>query len=171
MTFLAINKKAGFDYQILQTFEAGIELKGFEVKSIKSGRINLVGSYVIIRDNQAWLLNSDIPPYQPKNTPADYDAMTTITVDVEEFDQMKDKLTVWPNPVKDNLKVTFNNAPCGMYVVELISTNGLAVHSRLYSEIMLQNGLNIDVAGCAPGQYVLRIVFGNRTETRKIVVQ
>jgi len=77
MTFLAINKKAGFDYQILQTFEAGIELKGFEVKSIKSGRINLVGSYVIIRDNQAWLLNSDIPPYQPKNTPADYDSKRT----------------------------------------------------------------------------------------------
>jgi hypothetical protein len=106
-----------------------------------------------------------------ENTPGDYDAMTTITVDVEEFDLMKDKLTVWPNPVKDNLNVTFNNAPCGMYVVELISTNGLVVHSRLYSEIMLQNGLKIDVAGCAPGQYVLRIVFGNKTETRKIVVQ
>jgi len=106
-----------------------------------------------------------------ENTPGDYDASTTITVDVEEFDLMKDKLTVWPNPVKDNLNVTFNNAPCGMYVVELISTSGLVVHSRLYSDIMLQNGLNIDVAGCAPGQYVLRIVFGNRTETRKIVVQ
>jgi hypothetical protein len=100
-----------------------------------------------------------------------YDASTTITVDVEEFDLMKDKLTVWPNPVKDNLNVTFNNAPCGMYVVELISTSGLVVHSRLYSDIMLQNGLNISVADCAPGQYVLRIVFGNRTETRKIVVQ
>lgn len=100
-----------------------------------------------------------------------YDAATTITVDVEEFDLMKDKLTVWPNPVKDNLNVTFNNAPCGMYVVELISTSGLVIHSRLYNDIMLQNGLNIDVAGCAPGQYVLRIVFGNRTETRKIVVK
>jgi PKD repeat protein len=100
-----------------------------------------------------------------------YDASTTITVDVEEFDLMKDKLTVWPNPVKDNLNVTFNNAPCGMYVVELISTSGLVVHSRLYSDIMLQNGLNISVADCAPGQYVLRIVFGNKTETRKIVVQ
>jgi hypothetical protein len=106
-----------------------------------------------------------------ENAPDDYDAMTTITVDVEEFDLMKDKLTVWPNPVKDNLNVIFNNAPCGMYVVELISTSGLVVHSRLYSDIMLQNGLKIDVAGCAPGQYVLRIVFGNKTETRKIVVQ
>jgi hypothetical protein len=84
---------------------------------------------------------------------------------------MKDKLTVWPNPTKDNLHVTFNNAPCGMYVVELISTNGIVMHSRMYSDIMLQNGLKIDVADCAPGQYVLRIVFGNKTETRKIVVQ
>jgi hypothetical protein len=58
-----------------------------------------------------------------------------------------------------------------MYVVELINTNGLVIHSQLYSDFILQNGLKIDVANCAPGQYVLRIVFGNRTETRKIVVQ
>lgn len=77
MTFLAINKKAGFDYQILQTFEAGIELKGFEVKAIKSGRINLRGSYVIMKNNEAFLLNADIPPYQAKNTPTDYDSKRT----------------------------------------------------------------------------------------------
>ncbi|HDH31184.1 MAG TPA: SsrA-binding protein SmpB, partial [Candidatus Wolfebacteria bacterium] len=74
---ITTNKRAYFDYQILETLEAGIELKGFEVKSIKTGRINLAGSYVIIRDNQAWLLNTDIPPYQPKNTPEDYDSKRT----------------------------------------------------------------------------------------------
>lgn len=71
------NKRAYFDYQILETYEAGIELLGFEVKAIKSGRINLAGSYVVIRDNQAWLLNADIPPYQPLNTPAGYDSKRT----------------------------------------------------------------------------------------------
>ena len=71
------NKKAYYDYQILETYEAGIELKGFEVKSIRNGRINLAGSYAIIRDNQVWLLNADIPPYQPKNTPTDYDSKRT----------------------------------------------------------------------------------------------
>ena len=69
---ITTNRRAYFDYNILETYEAGIELRGFEVKAIKSGRINLAGSYVVIRDNQAWLLNADIPPYQPLNTPADY---------------------------------------------------------------------------------------------------
>ncbi|MEK7657713.1 MAG: SsrA-binding protein SmpB [Patescibacteria group bacterium] len=74
---IAANKRAYFDYQILETFEAGIELKGFEVKSIKNGRINLAGSYAVIRDNQAWLLNADIPAYQPKNAPKNYDSKRT----------------------------------------------------------------------------------------------
>lgn len=74
---ITTNKRAYFDYNILETYEAGIELLGFEVKAIKSNRINLAGSYVIIRDNQAWLLNADIPPYQPLNTPADYDSKRT----------------------------------------------------------------------------------------------
>ena len=55
---ITTNKRAYFDYNILEAYEAGIELKGFEVKSIKTGRINLAGSYAIIRDNQAWLINA-----------------------------------------------------------------------------------------------------------------
>jgi len=74
---ITTNKRAYFDYGILETYEAGIELRGFEVKSIKIGRINLAGSYVVIRNDQAWLLNSDIPPYQPKNMPSDYDSKRT----------------------------------------------------------------------------------------------
>ncbi len=74
---ITTNKRAYFDYQILETIEAGIELKGFEVKAIKTGRINLAGAYAIIRDNQAWLLNADIPAYQPKNAPVDYDSKRT----------------------------------------------------------------------------------------------
>lgn len=74
---ISTNKRAYFDYEILETYEAGIELKGFEVKAIKTGRINLAGSYVVIRNNQVWLLNADIPPYQPKNMPDDYDSKRT----------------------------------------------------------------------------------------------
>jgi len=72
MTILAQNKKAFFDYEILEKYETGIELKGFEVKSIKKGQINLNGSYVIIRNGEAWLVNANIAPYQLKNTPTDY---------------------------------------------------------------------------------------------------
>ncbi len=74
---ISTNKRAYFDYEILETYEAGIELRGYEVKSIKTGRINLAGSYVVIKNNQAWLLNSDIPAYQPKNTPDDYNSKRT----------------------------------------------------------------------------------------------
>ena len=74
---ITTNKRAYFDYQILETIEAGVELKGFEVKAIKTGRINLAGSYVVIRNNEAWLINADIPAYQPKNAPIDYDSKRT----------------------------------------------------------------------------------------------
>lgn len=70
---IATNRRAYFDYEILATYEAGIELKGFEVKAAKNSRINLTGGYVVIRGNEAWLINVDIPPYQPANTPPDYD--------------------------------------------------------------------------------------------------
>lgn len=74
MPTLAENRKARFNYDILETIEAGIELKGFEVKAIKSGKVSLTGAFATIKDEQLWLTNSDISPYQPKNTPADYDS-------------------------------------------------------------------------------------------------
>lgn len=74
------NKKAYFDYEILETFQAGLALQGFEVKAVKSGKINLSGSFVIIRGGEAYLLNADIPPYQPKNTPLNYDSKRTRTL-------------------------------------------------------------------------------------------
>lgn len=68
-----VNRRVYFDYEILETYEAGVELFGFEVKAVKTGHMNLAGSYAVIRNNEAWLLNATIPPYQPKNAPPDYD--------------------------------------------------------------------------------------------------
>ena len=73
MKIIAENKKAYFDYEILEKFEAGIVLTGQEVKSIRSGRINLAGSYAVLDKEEVFLLNAQIPPYQPKNAPPDYD--------------------------------------------------------------------------------------------------
>lgn len=75
MQIIAENRRAKFDYQILETFEAGIELEGLEVKSAKNSRMGLAGSYAIIRNGEAWLLNAQIPAYQPNNTPKDYDLL------------------------------------------------------------------------------------------------
>ena len=66
-------KIAGFDYEISQNYEAGIELKGYEVKSAKGGRLQIAGAHVLIRGGEAWLVNSHIPPYQAKNMPTDYE--------------------------------------------------------------------------------------------------
>jgi SsrA-binding protein len=77
MPVLAVNRKATFDYEILETYEAGIELKGFEVKSAKAGRANLAGSFVVVRGGEAFLLGATIAPYQPKNTPAGHEPSRT----------------------------------------------------------------------------------------------
>lgn len=74
MKTLAENKKAYYNYEILEKLEAGMVLTGQEVKSIKSGSINLAGSYVVLKEEEAFLLNSNVPAYQPKNAPKDYDA-------------------------------------------------------------------------------------------------
>ena len=73
MSTLAENKKARFDYQILEKFEAGLSLIGQEVKSLKTRGVNLAGSYVIIKDEELFWIGTKIFPYQPKNAPLDYE--------------------------------------------------------------------------------------------------
>mgnify|MGYP001564790473 CR=1 FL=1 len=73
MAVFAENRKARFDYEILETFEAGLVLSGAEVKSIKNGRMNLTGSYLNFHNGELYLIGAFIAPYQPKNQPADYD--------------------------------------------------------------------------------------------------
>lgn len=66
MRIIAKNKKALYNYEILDTMEAGIILTGPEVKSIKNGRINLTGSYVMVDNkNNVYLLNAHVDPYPP----------------------------------------------------------------------------------------------------------
>jgi SsrA-binding protein len=77
MPVLATNPRAKFDYEILETFEAGLVLFGHEVKSVKKGHISLKGSYVNIKREEAWLINAQISPYQAKNTPDNYDPTRT----------------------------------------------------------------------------------------------
>jgi len=61
---LAINKRAFFDYEILEKIESGLVLTGQEVKSAKLGHINLSGTYVTIHNNEAFLTNCSISPYE-----------------------------------------------------------------------------------------------------------
>jgi len=72
MKILAQNRKAFHNYNILKTLKAGISLRGHEVKAVKSGRINIQGSYAVLKNKEVFLVGATIPPYQPKNTPPDY---------------------------------------------------------------------------------------------------
>lgn len=60
---VAKNRKALFEYFLLETYEAGISLKGSEIKSIRSGQVSLQEAYIQIENNQAWLINSHIAIY------------------------------------------------------------------------------------------------------------
>ena len=67
------HKKARFDYEVLEELEAGIELLGHEVKSLRGRQGKLEGSHVVVRGGEAYLVGASIPPYQPKNIEDDYD--------------------------------------------------------------------------------------------------
>ena len=73
MKTFAFNKRANYDYEILEKIEGGLVLKGYEVKSVKIGHISLKGAYVTIKDNEAFLTNANISAYQPLNMPDSYD--------------------------------------------------------------------------------------------------
>lgn len=76
---MIINRRAKYDYEIIETYEGGLVLKGHEVKAIREGKMSLAGSYVVLRGAdrgklpEVYLINALISPYQIANTPRDYD--------------------------------------------------------------------------------------------------
>lgn len=66
-------KKAGLKFTVLESFQAGIELSGAEVKSLRAKQGKLDGARVIIRGGEAFIVGMQVPPYQQSNTPAGYD--------------------------------------------------------------------------------------------------
>lgn len=65
---IALNKRATHDYLLEERFEAGLVLEGWEVKSIRGGKAQLVDSYVLLRDGEAWLLGANITPLASAST-------------------------------------------------------------------------------------------------------
>jgi SsrA-binding protein len=62
---VATNRRARHRYELVETFECGVELLGTEVKALREGSAQLVDAYAVIDDGEVWLLNSHIPPYAP----------------------------------------------------------------------------------------------------------
>jgi SsrA-binding protein len=65
---IAVNKKAFHDYFVQENFEAGVELRGWEVKSLRQGRLQLKESYVVLREGEAYLIGAHVSPLQSAST-------------------------------------------------------------------------------------------------------
>lgn len=77
MSPLISNRKAHHDYELLETFKAGMELFGYEVKSLREGKGSLQGAHIIIRGGEAFLVGAHIPAFQSANAPKNYDPART----------------------------------------------------------------------------------------------
>jgi len=74
---LAENKRARFDYEIIEEVEAGIELTGFEVKAARAGKMQITGARAIVRGGEVYLVGAEVAPYQPGNEPEGFDSSRT----------------------------------------------------------------------------------------------
>lgn len=73
MTTYIHNKKATFNYEILERFEAGVVLEGHEVKSVRHSMGSLLGAYIVLRGGELFLVGATLSPFQPKNVPESHD--------------------------------------------------------------------------------------------------
>ena len=74
---LADNKRAKFDYEMVDEVEAGVEMTGFEVKAVKDGKVDITGSHAIIRGGEAYIVGMKVQSYQPGNEPENFDTDRT----------------------------------------------------------------------------------------------
>src|SRR5690606_5670187 len=74
---IAVNRKAKFEYSVEATMEAGIVLEGWEVKSLRAGKGNIADSYVVLKNDEAWLLGSQIVPLTSASTHVNAESQRT----------------------------------------------------------------------------------------------
>ena len=90
-----LNRKARYDYEIEDTYEAGIVLTGTEIKSIREGKVNIKDSYAIIRNNEIYLLNNHISQYKEGNIfNHDEDRTRKLLLHKKEILKLRDKLEI-----------------------------------------------------------------------------
>ena len=99
-----LNRKARYDYEIEDTYEAGIVLTGTEIKSIREGKVNIKDSYAIIRNNEIYLLNTHISTYKEGNIfNHEEDRTRKLLLHKKEIYKLRDKLKIYF--VKNKAKV------------------------------------------------------------------
>jgi|SRR3989344_945121 len=101
MAAYAENRKAYFNYEVLDKYEAGIELLGTEVKAVRAGKMSLDSAFVVVRGGEVYLLNASVEPYQPNNLPSGYDRLRNKKLlltkkEVRELASAEKNLTIVP---------------------------------------------------------------------------
>ena len=125
---IADNRRARYDYEIMQTFEAGIALHGSEVKSLRGGRTNLAESYAAMKGGELWLINSNIPEYREANRfNHEPKRPRKLLLHKREIDKLsngvlREGLTIVP------LKMFFN--PRGRCKVDIALARGKKLHDK-----------------------------------------
>jgi SsrA-binding protein len=111
------NKKATFNFEVLEKFEGGLVLSGFEAKAIRTGKASLDGSFIISKGEELFLKGAEIQPYQPNNIPKGFQSNRLIKIlvkkkDIQKLTQKIEKeklslipLTIYPKGTK--LKIEF----------------------------------------------------------------
>lgn len=138
---IAENKKARFDYEILETYEAGIELTGPEVKSIREGHISLKESFASVKDDQVWLNNAHVSPYKPA---ADNNSEPTrarrLLLSRNEIDELIGASQASGNTIVP-VKIYFSH---GIIKLEIALARGRKLHDK--REVLKNRQINRDVA-------------------------
>jgi SsrA-binding protein len=125
---VADNRRGRYEYEILQTFEAGIELKGSEVKSLRDGRTNLAEAYATMRGGELFLLNSNIAEYREANRfNHDPKRPRKLLLHAKEISRLavgisREGLTIIP------LKIFFN--PRGRAKIDIALAKGKKLHDK-----------------------------------------
>ena len=123
---IATNRQAGFRYNLLEKFEAGIVLQGSEVKSLREGGVQLKDAYADVKDGEVWLRNMHIAPYEPARDNHDAGRPRKLLLHKREIDRLIGKtaekgLTIVPTRV-------YFNGPRAK--VELAVASGKQVHDK-----------------------------------------
>ncbi len=134
------NRKAKFDYEIFETYEAGIVLTGTEIKSIRKGNCNLKDSYVVIRQNEAYVINMHISQYEQGNIFNHEETRTRkLLLHKKEILKLNDKIRISGYTIVP-LKLYFNKNKAKLQI-------GLAKGKKTYDkrETIKQRDINKDI--------------------------
>ncbi|MBP3635336.1 MAG: SsrA-binding protein SmpB [Bacilli bacterium] len=143
-----INRKARFDYELLDKYEAGIVLTGTEIKSIRNGNVNLKDSYAVIKNGEIYLLNMHISEYKEGNI-FNHDESRTrkLLLHKNEIKKISDKVSIKGLTIVP-LKLYFSN---GKAKIELAVARGKHTYDK--KETIKQRDLDREMKKSLSGKY------------------